>query len=134
MTDDALKNRLDQLVGYGRPPKATQFRKGQSGNPKGRPRNDRKSESTDGDDASLAVNKAFLELGSREFAVKSGNTTATMTGAQALVHAQVQSALKGNALAQRDALRSLDQAERSKRAKEDNDRASGETTRRRLGW
>lgn len=27
-------------VGYGRPPKATQFKPGQSGNPKGRPRKD----------------------------------------------------------------------------------------------
>ena len=25
-------------VGYGKPPKATRFKKGQSGNPKGRPR------------------------------------------------------------------------------------------------
>lgn len=28
----------DYEVGYGRPPKATQFKKGQSGNPKGRPK------------------------------------------------------------------------------------------------
>lgn len=31
-----------ETVGYGRPPTATQFRKGQSGNPKGRPRNRRR--------------------------------------------------------------------------------------------
>jgi hypothetical protein len=29
----------DEAVGYGRPPKATHFKKGQSGNPAGRPRN-----------------------------------------------------------------------------------------------
>src|SRR3954471_23934993 len=29
-------------VGYGRPPKATRFKKGRSGNPKGRPRNRRR--------------------------------------------------------------------------------------------
>jgi Family of unknown function (DUF5681) len=31
----------DYEVGYGRPPKASQFRKGQSGNPKGRPKGKR---------------------------------------------------------------------------------------------
>lgn len=31
-----------EVVGYGRPPKATRFKKGQSGNPKGRPRNRRR--------------------------------------------------------------------------------------------
>jgi hypothetical protein len=31
----------EQAVGYGRPPKATQFKKGQSGNPKGRPKGSR---------------------------------------------------------------------------------------------
>jgi hypothetical protein len=31
----------EDVVGYGRPPKATQFKKGQSGNPKGRPKGSR---------------------------------------------------------------------------------------------
>jgi hypothetical protein len=39
MTDDA--NDRDYEVGYGKPPKATRFRKGQSGNPKGRPKSSR---------------------------------------------------------------------------------------------
>jgi hypothetical protein len=38
MSDDEKKKRADFGVGYGKPPKRTQFRKGQSGNAKGRPR------------------------------------------------------------------------------------------------
>ena len=38
MADD---NGKDAGVGYGRPPQATQFKKGQSGNPRGRPRKPR---------------------------------------------------------------------------------------------
>ena len=34
----AKKKKDDYEVGYGRPPKKTQFKKGQSGNPKGRPK------------------------------------------------------------------------------------------------
>lgn len=33
-----LKHRLGDEIGYGKPPRHTQFKKGQSGNPKGRPR------------------------------------------------------------------------------------------------
>jgi hypothetical protein len=35
MTDE---NKSDDAVGYGKPPKSGQFKKGQSGNPKGRPK------------------------------------------------------------------------------------------------
>src|SRR5215204_954455 len=40
MSADADENREE--VGYGRPPKATRFHKGRSGNPKGRPRGRRR--------------------------------------------------------------------------------------------
>ena len=38
MTDDNPNRRKDNAVGHGRPPRSGQFQKGQSGNPKGRPR------------------------------------------------------------------------------------------------
>lgn len=37
-TNDSKNNNSAELVGYGRPPRATRFKKGQSGNPKGRPK------------------------------------------------------------------------------------------------
>jgi hypothetical protein len=36
--DNAVAEEHDDEVGYGKPPKATQFQKGKSGNPRGRPR------------------------------------------------------------------------------------------------
>ena len=41
MTDRKGSKSSDYLVGYGRPPKASQFRPGKSGNPKGRPKGSR---------------------------------------------------------------------------------------------
>jgi hypothetical protein len=41
MTRKRKKLDADYEVGYGKPPKATQFKKGQSGNPKGRPKKSR---------------------------------------------------------------------------------------------
>jgi Family of unknown function (DUF5681) len=41
MADRKGSRPADYDVGYGRPPKATQFRPGQSGNPKGRPKGSR---------------------------------------------------------------------------------------------
>ena len=38
VSDDEADDDADYEVGYGRPPKHTQFKKGQSGNPKGRPK------------------------------------------------------------------------------------------------
>lgn len=42
MTDMTDESEEDDLVGYGRPPSHSRFRKGRSGNPKGRPRGSRK--------------------------------------------------------------------------------------------
>ena len=41
MYDRKDSKSTDYLVGYGRPPKASQFRPGNSGNPKGRPKGSR---------------------------------------------------------------------------------------------
>lgn len=43
--DDKPEDPCDERVGYGRPPKASQFKKGQSGNPLGRPRKPRDRQS-----------------------------------------------------------------------------------------
>jgi hypothetical protein len=81
MTDDA--NDRDYDVGYGKPPKSTQFKKGQSGNPKGRPKGAK------GLHASL---KRELES---KIAVQEGNRAVRITKAEALAKQLLNKALKG---------------------------------------
>lgn len=74
----------DYEVGYGKPPKHTRFKKGQSGNPKGRPKEAK------GFTASL---KRELET---TVTVREGNREVKMSKAEAAAKRFVASALKGD--------------------------------------
>lgn len=76
-----------ETVGYKRPPKARQFQKGRSGNPKGRPKNTRNLK------ADLAE-----ELSSRISITARGRAT-SVTKQKALVMALVARAIKGDSRA-----------------------------------
>lgn len=71
-------------VGYGRPPRSTRFRKGESGNPSGRPRR------------RLTFAGALLD----ELATPMPGTSLGRTKLQALIGTLVDSAIAGNARAQ----------------------------------
>ncbi|WP_068318416.1 DUF5681 domain-containing protein [Aliiruegeria sabulilitoris] len=71
-------------VGYGRPPKRTQFKKGQSGNPKGRPKGAK------GFNASL---QRELET---KVIVREGNREVKISKAEAAAKRLVATALKGD--------------------------------------
>jgi len=60
-------------VGYGKPPKATRFRKGRSGNPRGRRR---------GDENLLSV---FQRLVTKRIKIREGDKTRTITMADAII-------------------------------------------------
>jgi hypothetical protein len=71
-------------VGYGKPPKHRQFRPGQSGNRKGRPKRRRNLRSV--------VEDAMNE----KIPVRSGSRERLMTASEALVHTTLARALKGD--------------------------------------
>src|SRR5215208_7957735 len=82
-------------VGYGKPPVHSRFRKGQSGNPSGRPR--RKSTERAKD---IALQEAY-----RLVPVREGDKIVKMPALQAVHRSQIALAAKGNGPAQRAVFR-----------------------------
>jgi Family of unknown function (DUF5681) len=80
----AKPEKADYAVGYGRPPEHTRFRKGQSGNPKGRPRHARN------------LHTELLEELSEEIQVKEGGRTVRVTKLRALLKAAIGKAAAGD--------------------------------------
>jgi hypothetical protein len=91
-------------VGYGKPPRHTQFRKGQSGNPGGRPRRGKKKQRM----KALALQEAY-----RSIAVKEDGRTIEVPAIQAILRSQVRLAARGNVQAQRAVLAAVEAFEHS---------------------
>ncbi|MEM0948211.1 MAG: DUF5681 domain-containing protein [Pseudomonadota bacterium] len=89
------KDKGDQAytVGYGKPPKSTRFRPGQSGNPRGRPKGAR------------GVGKVLEEALSQEVSVTEGGRTSRITKREALILSLVTKALKGDMRAASETLK-----------------------------
>ncbi len=80
-------------VGYGKPPRATRFQKGRSGNPKGRQR---------GDENLLAV---FKRMASKRIKIKEGEKWRTITMADAIILRNYNAALKKDQIAMGNIIR-----------------------------
>jgi hypothetical protein len=80
-------------VGYGRPPKATRYRKGRSGNPRGRP---------PGDENLLAV---FKRMASKRIKIREGEKSRTITMAEAIILQNYNAALKRDQIAMANIIR-----------------------------
>lgn len=83
----------NQDVGYKKPPKETQFKKGQSGNPKGRPKGSGKLKST------KDLESIFLESLDQEITVTIQGKEEKITKYEALIHANLNQALQGDKVA-----------------------------------
>jgi hypothetical protein len=91
MSDPGKTPGGDYEVGYGKPPQRTRFRKGQSGNPGGRPRG-----VTGGRAKALALKEAY-----RMVRIKEGDRILYVPAIQAILRGQIALAAKGNGSAQR---------------------------------
>src|SRR5215218_3833672 len=79
-------------VGFGKPPVHSRFRKGQSGNPSGRPRRQHDSQRA----KAIAMEEAY-----RPVTIRDGDKVRKIPAIQAVHRAQVALAAKGNGPAQR---------------------------------
>ena len=83
----------DYAVGYGKPPKQSRFKPGQSGNPKGRPKGSRNRKPALNEER---LKDIILEEAYRTISVNDGDRRVTLPMAQAIVRTLALNAAKGN--------------------------------------
>ena len=119
----------EYAIGYGKPPEKSQFRKGRSGNPGGRPRG-----MTAGRAKALALKEAY-----RMVRVREGDRVVSVPALGAILRSLVALAAKGNAPAQRfvyEMVREIEQQELAVQAAPDTkERTMSERElARRIAW
>jgi hypothetical protein len=102
-------------VGYGCPPAEHQFKKGQSGNPRGRPKRSKKAQ-RQLDPSTQPTERLILAEAYRPVTVREGDKTIELPAIQAAMRALVIAAMKGSRLSQKaltDIVRAAETRERT---------------------
>ena len=94
----ALVTRPGYDVGYGKPPKDTRFKPGQSGNPKGRPRGSKNKRPGMHEER---MKDLILDEAYRDITIREGHRSVTIPMAQAVMRSLAVNAAKGQHRAQR---------------------------------
>jgi hypothetical protein len=124
-TVDAIKKSVLFGTGYKRPPENTRFKKGQSGNPKGRP----KRAAIDG--WSKRARDLILDEAERPITIREGEETRQMTAVEVVLRAATKSAASGNAYAQKHVIERFARADQERRAEIE---ASNDIWRQYVAW
>lgn len=95
---EAVAVRSGYEIGYGKPPKSSRFKPGQSGNPRGRPKGAKNKRPGLHEERMKDI---ILEEAYREITVRDGNRNVSVPMAQAVVRAMSVKAAKGDHRSQR---------------------------------
>lgn len=102
----------DDEVGYGRPPHWTRFRKGQSGNPRGRPR---KAPVTGPEPTESEADRLMRQELDRAISITDAGGTRKAAMSEVVTRSLMNNAAQGNVLAQRTVLKNQLELERRER-------------------
>jgi len=109
----------DYEVGYGKPPKQSRFKPGQSGNPAGRKAGSGKKRTSPAPDVLLPTREALTRRADRLVTVLEDGERHQMTTREAVLGALALAALKGGVLAQRTLIQLMQEEDERRYAKRD---------------